>query len=199
MAFTEEDINHIKTNAKDWELEDGFACSHRRQKQYFVQPANKKEKITWKLVHGKYKQYCADAKTNHMSYSRWLQYVRYIFPGLRTTRSQEDLCDVCEEIKILLENSDISDDHRQELEALKHTHLDEAITQRRAMQAFIREFAQKLDPNLQLPAHIIPDVLEDDEEVLKIEAEIAENVSEENEIPDVEIVAVANDDSPQTI
>ena len=45
MAFTEEDINQIKTNAKDWELEDGFACSHRRQKQYFVQPANKKEKI----------------------------------------------------------------------------------------------------------------------------------------------------------
>ena len=52
---------------------------------------------------------------------------------------------------------------------------------------------------MQLPAHIISDVLEDDEEVLKIEAEIAENVSEENEIPDVEIVAVANDDSPQKI
>ena len=30
MAFTEEDINQIKTNAKDWELQDGFACSHRR-------------------------------------------------------------------------------------------------------------------------------------------------------------------------
>ena len=178
-AVTEADIEHIKENAKDWVLEDGFVCSHCRQKQYFVQPPNKEEKLTWTKLHELYKQYCTGAKTMWLSYSRWLQYVHFIFPARRTARSQADLCDICEEINVLLESSDISAEYRAELEELKATHIDKVIGQRRAMQSFIREFTRKFDVNLQLPEQFIPEELEgnilsDDEDEIE-QAETVES------------------------
>jgi hypothetical protein len=98
-----------------------------------------------------------------ISYSRWLQYVHYLYPGLRLSRSQEDLCDSCVHIDTLLASDSTPESVKEELRQQKKMHLDATVTQRRTMQTFIKTFVKKLDPNQVLPNTIIPDYIEEDQ------------------------------------
>ena len=72
------------------------------------------------------------AEQRTLSYERWTQYVHYFSPGLRLTRSKEDLCDCCVRIEVELMNPNLTVAEREALEAEKTTHIKKAVEQRRA-------------------------------------------------------------------
>ncbi|KAF4132284.1 hypothetical protein GN958_ATG18517, partial [Phytophthora infestans] len=110
----------------EWELEEGYPCSHRNLRQYKTKAEDQSRRI--------------------MEHSRWLQYVHYYFAGVRLSRSKEDLCDACTRIETLQLNPDIPDSERTKLVAEKEFHLDAAINQRRAMSAFVKQYVAQKAP-----------------------------------------------------
>ncbi|EEY53747.1 uncharacterized protein PITG_20075 [Phytophthora infestans T30-4] len=92
-----------------------------------------------------------------MSYSRFLQYVHYLYPAVRLTRTAEDVCDCCVRIDIQLKQPDLSDDERQSLHLKKQMHLDSAMGQRRFISSFIKSYSALHAPEQSLPECIIPD------------------------------------------
>ncbi|EEY63316.1 cleavage inducible protein [Phytophthora infestans T30-4] len=98
-----------------------------------------------------------------MSYSRFTQYVHYIYPGVRLTRTAEDLCDCCVRLDIFLQQPDLSEDEIQAILLEKKTHIDEAIAQRRFVSSFIKEYITLHAPNQSIPNEIIPDTIQADD------------------------------------
>jgi hypothetical protein len=147
-----------------WELEDGFPCSHCRPRKFFV-----KQGLTWFSL---WKDYSEEMKQNGnqvASYSHWTQYIHYLYPGLHLARLQEDVCDACICIDTLLQDLTLSAARRAELELEKSIHMEAAIGQCHAMQAFIKEFVKNMDPEQQLPESILPDFIdEEDEKIVEI-------------------------------
>ncbi|OQR82276.1 hypothetical protein ACHHYP_16294 [Achlya hypogyna] len=151
-AFPPEVLQAIYDDAELWPREEGFACSHRLQKHYLVEP-----NITFKKLHKRYKM-SQDAKSQpSASYSPWLQYIHMTYPSLRVQRAAEDDCDSCVRISILLQQPDFSELDRATLIAEQQMHIDAAISQRRAMSFFVHDYVAKIDPSQCLPATIIPD------------------------------------------
>ncbi|KAF1777663.1 hypothetical protein GQ600_19692 [Phytophthora cactorum] len=53
-------------------------------------------KLTWKVVHARYVEATTHVESDvSLSYSRFLQYVHYHYPGVRRTRTAEYVCDWC--------------------------------------------------------------------------------------------------------
>jgi hypothetical protein len=154
-AATKEDLERIKECKKDWALEDGFPCAHRRPREYFVE-----ENVTWKSLHAKYTSRMTDKGFRVLSLTRWMQYVHYFFPGLRLSKSAEDLCDACVSIEMELLSPNLSEETRNELTLKKTVHLDAARSQRRMMNEFIEIFLQQhgSDQSILNP---IPELIED--------------------------------------
>ena len=98
-----------------------------------------------------------------MSYFRWLQYVHFFAPNIKLARSKEDVCDGCFAIDTELSNPYIAEERKEELLALKKTHIDDAVVQRRAMQAIIKQLINKHVPGQQIPDNVmlLPDYIED--------------------------------------
>ncbi|KAK1946598.1 hypothetical protein P3T76_002150 [Phytophthora citrophthora] len=106
-AFTEEDVAHFKDHLPN--RMDSRALTGTRAS------ISLKPSLTWKIVHSRYVEDTTRLNTNTrtLSYSRFVQYVRYYFPGVRLKRTAEDLCDCCVRLDILLLQSDISDEERE--------------------------------------------------------------------------------------
>jgi hypothetical protein len=83
-AFTQEQIQAIKDDYINWELEDGYPCAHRRIKQYFITPGT-----TWTRVHEQYYDRVAATGIVPASYDRWRQYIRAIYPSLRLCKAKK--------------------------------------------------------------------------------------------------------------
>lgn len=66
-----------------------------------------------------------------LSYDRWCQYRNYFFPGLRLTKTREDVCDGCYRIETRLLDPTLTLEEREFYELEKTRHLDAAIGQRR--------------------------------------------------------------------
>ncbi|CAK9229230.1 unnamed protein product [Sphagnum troendelagicum] len=75
-----------------------------------------------------------------MSFSRWTEYVKLHQPGVRLTRTAEDVCDSCVRIDIQLARDDLSLKEREHLVLEKGMHLQAAIDQRRFMSGFIKQY-----------------------------------------------------------
>ena len=65
-------------------------------------------------------------------------------------------------IDLELLDSNISEERRAELIAIKQTHIDEAVVQSREMSDFVHAFVSQHDPSQILPTEILPDYVEDD-------------------------------------
>ena len=65
-----------------------------------------------------------------ISYDRWCQYRKYLFPGLRLTRAREDICDGCFRIETRLLDPTLTLEERELYELEKARHLEAAIGQR---------------------------------------------------------------------
>lgn len=154
-SLTEDEINSIKDEYQHWELEDGFPCAHRRPRKFFV-----KEHVTWSAL---WKEYEIRQKAHNkrvVSYTRWIQYIHYYYPGLRLSRTAEDLCDACVRLNMLLKCDDLDATQRAAYEEEKKLPLDAAIGQRRTMSAFIHDLV-----NQQLTDKILPDCIDDETEI----------------------------------
>ncbi len=89
-ALSLNDLTAFIEDCKTWELEDGFPCSHRRPHQYFVEA-----KLTWMELWKQYEKKMVSLEQRVMSFSRWTQYIKLHQPGVRLTRTAEDVCDSC--------------------------------------------------------------------------------------------------------
>ncbi|OWZ01147.1 Cleavage inducible protein, partial [Phytophthora megakarya] len=127
-AFEDSVIDDFKEHCATWVLEDAFLCSHRLPRRYFTEP-----NITWKAVHDRYVDETTRPKpgARTMSYSRFTQYLRYYFLGVRLTRTTVDVCDCCVCLKIQLQQPDLTEDERNVLLLEQSPNLDSAIAQRR--------------------------------------------------------------------
>ena len=158
-AATVEHKEKINRHLRTYDTEDGYSCSHRRMRKYFVVQG-----LTQKKIYEKY----ASLQRNQvppkrvLSYDRWNQYRNFYFPGLKLARSREDLCDACVRIDTLLLEPNLPLEEKELLEAEKIAHLDEAIKQRRHWSKTVRQYLKRADPNNALPEHVIPDYLDDE-------------------------------------
>jgi len=110
-AVLEEDITRMINHIKTFETDDGFPCVHRRPRRYF-----KEEGLTYKIIHSRYEALMKTIPARVLSYSRWLQYFHLKFPGVRLTRSIEDVCDLCARIKIQLKDHESDPEIKTSLE-----------------------------------------------------------------------------------
>jgi hypothetical protein len=151
-ALSADDIEFLCATCREWNLEEGFPCSHRGPRQYLAEAG-----ITLKDLWQQYKQKAEAVPRRVILYT---QYVHFKFPGFRLSRSQQDVCDACTKIEIALKNNALDDRARGELEAEKIMHQEAAINQRRAMTAFVKEYAAAFSPQQCLPEEIVPDHME---------------------------------------
>ncbi len=117
-ALSSDDLTTFIEDCKTWELEDGFPCSHRRHRQYFVEA-----KLTWTELWKRYKKKMVSLKQRVMSFSQWTQYVKLHQLGVRLTRTVEDVCDSCVRIDIQLARDDLSPEAWEHLVLEKGMHL----------------------------------------------------------------------------
>ena len=136
-------------------MEDGFPCAHRRPREYFVE-----ENITWKALHATYSVNMAEKGCRIISLTRWVQYVHYFFPGLRLSKSSEDVCDACVSIEIKLLSPQLTDAERMELILKKSMHLDAARSQRRRINDFVKVFVHQHDTDQPILYPLSEEILE---------------------------------------
>jgi hypothetical protein len=63
-ALSSDDLTAFIEDCKTWELEDGFPCSHRRPRQYFVEA-----KLTWTKLWKWYEKKMVSFERRVMSFS----------------------------------------------------------------------------------------------------------------------------------
>ncbi|XP_078732831.1 uncharacterized protein LOC144947479 isoform X1 [Lampetra fluviatilis] len=176
-ALADDDLDAIKENANTWEIEDDFPCSHRRPRQYFVEP-----NITWSELYRRYKAKLDAVKgCRVVSYSRWIQYVHMFYPELRLTRTTEDVCDCCVHLDVRLACEDLPADERKRLLEEKNLHLDAAIDQRRTVSTFVKEYVKRHAPDQNIPVTVIPDHYDD------AEPDFVDSAHESSHLPTIQI------------
>ena len=94
-----------------------------------------------------------------LSVERWRQYIVYFYPGVRLSRSKEDVCDACMRIELQLCDESLTPEARAALELQKRTHLEASKGWRRAMGDFVKQFVSREAPAQILPALIVEEEL----------------------------------------
>ncbi|KAE8961916.1 hypothetical protein PR001_g29887, partial [Phytophthora rubi] len=117
----------------------------------------------WKTLHARYADDITsrDPNARVISYSRFTQYVHFHYPGVRLTRSAEDVCDCCVRLKVQLSRDDISEEERVELCKAKNMHLSAAIAQRRFVSTFIKSYVAVHAPHQAAVGDALPDVYDE--------------------------------------
>jgi hypothetical protein len=155
-ALSSDDPIAFIEDCKTWELEDGFPCSHRRPRQYFVEA-----KLTWTELWKRYEKKMVSFERRVMSFSRWTQYVKLHQLGVRPTRTTEDVCDSCVHIDIQFARDDLPPEEREHLVLEKGMHLQAAIDQRWSMSRFIKQYIAANAPQQLVLNAIILDTIDD--------------------------------------
>lgn len=160
-ALSSDDIERVKSFIMLLPTEEGYPCCHRRMKNYLMDQG-----LTWKQLWRRYETIMEEDNHRVVSYERWLQYVHYEFPGLRLSRTKEDLCDACTRIEIELLRDNLTEEDRNNLILEKEMHMDAAKIQRQAMNYFIEEFVKNHNEFQILPEEIIPEYLPEIDETI---------------------------------
>lgn len=95
-------VAYFKNHVQSWDLEEGFACSHRRMKFYLPNG------FTWKTLWGDYQNACERDSVRSMAYKTWMQYRQVILPHVSLNKIKEDECDVCVKLKASLTDKSLS-------------------------------------------------------------------------------------------
>jgi len=124
-AIHDSDLDTIKANAKTWEIEDGFPCTHCRPTQYLLDAT-----LTFTKLHQHYKAKIEASNDGAcvLLYLRWIQYVHLFYPDLCLIHSVKDICDCCVQIDIQLKRDDLPVNKRNHLLMEKEMYLDTAIS-----------------------------------------------------------------------
>lgn len=154
-ALSDESIAYLNDVIKSWPVEDGFPCAHRRPVLYLLE-----EGITYKKLYDRYEKAFNELvkkplNVSIMAYSTFTTYVHYMCPGLRLSRAQQDLCDACFRLDVILKDPSSTAEEKSmaELES----------TQRRAISAFTKKWIGNLNPSAPIPETILKDYIDDDD------------------------------------
>lgn len=176
--FSAETVLFLRQQMKTWKVEDGFPCPHRRARQYFTE-----EGLTWRKLWQRYKEDVAKLvepdlkdKVSCMAYSTFTMYVRFINPGLRLTRSEQDVCDSCIRLDLIINNPLSTEMQVANAVMEKQQHNSAARDQRRTISEFTKKYAATLDCSV--PDVVIPDHLP--EEDADVPARTAESDEEQS-------------------
>lgn len=119
-SFTTFDIDRFSSFLNSLELEEGFACAHRRMKFYICLDIQ-----TWKQVWRLYEKKMELSGFRVMGYKRFCMYRKSLHPNLALRRVMEDCCDTCVRIETALLDPDVSQEQKLLLaEALTVHHAD---------------------------------------------------------------------------
>ena len=124
--------------------------SHLRLKHYFVQEVGA-PKITWKLLYEEYviafNLQSAEDKVDCkcMQYCTFTQYVHEKNPGLRLARTKQDVCDSCIRLQFIIMNPESTPEQKEQARTELEMHNDAAVTQRRAIAKFTRDYAESIN------------------------------------------------------
>ncbi|CAM6105554.1 unnamed protein product [Calypogeia fissa] len=154
-AVTSDQLQFLKVDVNSWKVEDGFPCAHHRPRTYLLE-----ENITWMALWSRYEVKGNHASVRVLSLSQWRQLVGFHFPGLRLSRSKEDVCDACVRLDTQLLCADISEELREKLTLEKTMHIEAAIDQWHAMSDFIKLFVKEKNPNQVLPTVLLQDCID---------------------------------------
>ena len=127
--LTTNDKENMVAFFEELDKQAGFACAHRLQRYYLTE-----EGIKWSTLWKRYEKKQLERKppSRVVSYKRWLQFRKALYPRLSLSRNQQDLCNTCEKIRIQLKDPSLSEEDKKELEAELADHLEPAQDQRRA-------------------------------------------------------------------
>lgn len=162
-ALSEETIAFIKEVKATWSLEDGFPCPHRRAREYFTDGVQ-----TWKKLYDEYAETWSDLDDERrktvkcVAYCTFTQYIHYLYPGLKLTRTETDVCDSCVRLNIVLDNPLSTEQEKEAAQQELDMHMEAARDQRRAISEFTKKYIRTLveDP---IPETIIPDYIDGEE------------------------------------
>jgi hypothetical protein len=123
------------------DLEPGMPCNHKPLQYYFPEGVN---------LTSLFKLYKLDvAKTTEIKavdYSYFTRMFKFYHKQVKATRRSEDVCDVCTRLKILLQDSTLSEEARAELKLSQSVHQESARTQRRIVTAVCQEVITQYGP-----------------------------------------------------
>ncbi|XP_041454613.1 uncharacterized protein LOC121407545 [Lytechinus variegatus] len=156
-AATDEDKEAIKKQIDSWDIEPGYPCAHRKPLEYIE--AGKE----WQALYAEYKEERCMSGNRVLSLVRWREYVRAFRPRLRLKHATTDLCNCCYKIDLELKDPAISDERKAELKLQKETHLEDAITQRRAMNKAVAQYQKAWAPNDHAVEEVLSLVIDPDE------------------------------------
>ena len=165
-AFNEMSVSLFQAFFSSLDVEDGFACGHRRPKMYVIG-----EDMTWKKLHEKYVSFVEGEKMKitdiHvrknikiMALTTFREYRGWLFPGHALDKKKEDVCDHCVRIQLVIDNPLTPPEEKEAAIIEKETHLDAAIDQRRAIKMYTLKYLEKL--NLPVQPIKMPDTVDGD-------------------------------------
>lgn len=148
-AFADRVYDLMREYIRNVPAEPGYPCQHRLQKEYVTKTTTHGVLMTMKDLYDDFitQSFPLNVENREQerlpSYKRFLDYVKYWRPSLRSDkkRRRSDCCDACMAWDVQLSSADLDPLFRQELEAAKKIHLDEAREQRRAMQDLLATLA----------------------------------------------------------
>ena len=134
-AFNEMSVSLFQAFFSSLDVEDGFACGHRRPKMYVIG-----EDMTWKKLHEKYVSFVEGEKMKitdiHvrknikiMALTTFREYRGWLFPGHALDKKKEDVCDHCVRLQLVIDNPLTPPEEKEAAIIEKETHLDAAIDQ----------------------------------------------------------------------
>lgn len=118
-------------------------------------------RLTWTKLWKEYSDKMIEMNRCVMSYSWWTKYVKVEYPGIRLTRTAEDVCDVCVRIDVQLDRDDLPSEEQKQLLLEKTMHLSAAIDQRRAMSTFVKQYIVAHASKQAIPTTIISETFEE--------------------------------------
>ena len=95
--LTDSDLKNLSDFVNSLDTEPSFACVHRRQKEYIIDP----ELTSMRAVYARYQLWCNNQKTvlRAMGQSTFYRYIESYHCTLAVNKLKEDECDTCIELK----------------------------------------------------------------------------------------------------
>jgi hypothetical protein len=136
---SDEVIRVCQQYIREQPAEQGYACTHRQQREYLLEGH-------FRSLWQKYKKLEEDAGRKFFGYDRFYVILTTVRPLLRSSRLREDECDACVRISNLLKyDTSLTPERRAELEAEKLQHFSESKVQREAYNDLIKTFSKQWD------------------------------------------------------
>lgn len=139
-----EDTQFLQEFIAGLATEPGMPCAHRKAREYLDDGDSLREK------HRKYAAKCEERGKRAVSKSVFFRHLHSQRPLLRPARLRQDVCNACFRLNLYIQDTTLTDEERDAYRQQRAVHVDEAVNQRRSMNALIAEYVgvdeQPLEP-----------------------------------------------------